>query len=43
MSWIFLGATFLLLMLGAAVLGMYILREEKARKARGEGSWRDKK
>jgi hypothetical protein len=41
-SFLFLGATLLLLILGAVVLGIYIAREEKARKARGEGSWRDK-
>jgi hypothetical protein len=41
-SFLFLGATLLLLILGAVVLGIYIAREERARKARGEGSWRDK-
>ncbi len=42
-SFLFLGATLLLLLiLGAVVLGIYIAREERARKARGEGSWRDK-
>ncbi len=42
-SFLFLGATLLLLIIGAVVLGFYIAREEKARKARGEGSWRDRK
>ncbi len=42
-SFLFLGATLLLLIIGAVVLGFYIAREEKARKDRGEGSWRDRK